>query len=589
MQKQPLFILCICFILGIFFQDWFLLKSDLIYLLLILSFLSLFIFLIKNFYIHRFRVVVLFLLFFSLGIFAHHLNSEKPKLPHLASKEMIVFKISKKLNSNEKSRRYEIEGWKEQEKFKSVLSVPKAEDEFDFQYYYKANVYVNKIEKPYSDFQFDYGKYLARKDIYFQCYLPNSFQKSKRDDLSFGEKIRQRRLEILRKLDKINISKASREFAKGIILADRTEMDKEVVKDFSKSGLVHILAISGTHMAVIFWLILVFLNPVFPPKLRNFKIIISLLLIWSFAIFIDYGSSVVRSCIMISVYYTFVLLQRKTDLLHAMALSAFIILIFDTNQLYEVGFQLSFIAVLGIFWFNQPILKHLPKAKNNFQKNFYGIFSVSIAAQIATLPLVIYYFHQYSYISIIANLIVIPFSELLIIFSLLMTFLTAFSLQFSFLNTIFDVCVTFTLKVIHFFANIDFAFFKMIPMTLPEVFSAFLILYFLRFAIVKFNVKNFSRVIYFILTFVVLRFTLNFRANKVDEILVHHYFKEVIVSIKSGDQIQFILRNDASLEKIQQYVIEPYLTSRRTSACKITSVPNSVEQIKIGGKNYDLK
>ncbi|MGA9211187.1 ComEC/Rec2 family competence protein, partial [Kaistella sp.] len=357
MHKQPLLILCICFILGILFQDCILLKINFICILLIFSFLSLFLFLIKNFFIHQFRFISLFVLFFSLGVFAHFLNSQKPKLPDLKSKENIVFKINKKLNSNEKNRRYEITVWKEKEQFLSVLSLPKSEKDLDFLHYYKAEVYINKIEKPYHDFQFDYGKYLARKEIYFQAYLPNSFQTGNRNDLTFAEKIREKRLETLSKIDHANFSKRTREFTKGIILADRTEMDYETVQDFSKSGLMHVLAISGSHMAIVFWLILLVLNPIFPPKFRKLKTIISLILIWAFAIFIDYGSSVVRSCIMISAYYIYVLLQRKPDLLHAMAVAAFAILIADTNQFFDVGFQLSFVAVFGIFWLNQPILK----------------------------------------------------------------------------------------------------------------------------------------------------------------------------------------------------------------------------------------
>lgn len=143
------------------------------------------------------------------------------------------------------------------------------------------------------------------------------------------------------------MQKRTREFTKGIILADRTEMDQETVRDFRDSGMMHILAISGSHMVIIFAVILLVLNFIVPPKYRRHKIIVALILIWCFAIFIDFGSSVVRSCIMISAYYIFILLQRKTDLLHSMALAGLIILVLNSNQLFEVGFQLSFAADLA--------------------------------------------------------------------------------------------------------------------------------------------------------------------------------------------------------------------------------------------------
>ena len=589
MYKQPLSILCVCFILGIFFQDFFTLKLNVIYPLLGISFSTLIIFLVKSFYVYRLRFVSLFLFFFFLGVYGHFLNTQKPDLPNLHFKENLVFKITKKLNSNEKNRRYEIVAWKNDKSFLAVLSVPKTHQNFDFKHYYKSIIYLQKIENPYSDFQFDYAKYLSRKHIYHQGYLGESYSAGARNTIDFSEKIMQKRLETLVKIDNTHLSKRTRELMKGIILADRTEMDKETVQDFSRSGLVHILAISGSHMAIIFWLILLVLNPIFPPKFRFYKIVISLVLIWMFAIFIDYGNSVVRSCIMISAYYIFILLQRKPDLLHAMGIAAFGILILNTNQLFDVGFQLSFLAVLGIFWFNQPVLKYLPSPKNNFQNFMVNIVSISVSAQLATLPLVVYYFHQYSFISTIANLVIIPFSEILIIFSLLMAVFISFSVEFAVLNGIYEFFVTSILEMIHVFAEVDFAFFDKIPMTLLEVIVALVLIFYLHFAILKFNTKNSLRVLYFILLFVSVRLVLNYKAKQIDEVLVHQYFDSPVISVKKGNHIQFVVSENLPLEKIEKYIINPYLTSRRMTEYQLSLVPKEIEKIKIREKDYFLR
>lgn len=588
MHKQPLLILFVCFVLGIFFQDYLFLSDRTIYILLTGGFLSLFITVVKSFYFYKFRPVLFGFLAFVIGVFIHSLHSKKPELPLLKGKETITFKITKKLNSNEKNRRYEIDAWKDKAYFKSVLSFPKTEKELNYLHYYKGEVYVNQIEKPYSDFQFDYGKYLSRKGIYFQSYLPNSLQFAKREDLVFSEKVKQRRLETLAKIDHTNLQKRTREFAKGIILADRTEMDQETVRDFRDSGMMHILAISGTHMAIIFGVILLILNFVFPPKYRRYKIVLALLLIWSFAVFIDFGNSVVRSCIMISAYYTFILLQRKTDLLHSMALAGFIILFLNSNQLFEVGFQLSFAAVFGIYWFNQPILKYLPQPKNKFQNFMVNVLSISLSAQLGTIPLVIYYFHQYSAVSIIANLVIIPFAEIVIVFSLLIVILISLNLNFSWLNVLYDELISFTLKVIHFFADADSFMQKMIPLTLLEVLLLYLLFYFLRFAIKKITIKNVAKVTYFVLIFVSLRFMLNYRAEKLDEVLVHQFFKEKIISVKEGSAVHFYCGENSNQEKIQQYIIGPYLTSRRTKNFTLTAIPKNISNIEIRGKQYEF-
>lgn len=564
--------------------------------MLIVSFLTLFLVLSRNFYIQKFKFYFLGFFFFSLGVFAYFLRNQPTRLPQFNTKDSIVFKMQKKLNSNEKNRRYEVavldcENCKDKTffPFNSVLSIPKSEEELDFQHYYKAEAYLNRVQAPQYDFSFNYQKYLARKSIYFQSYLPNSYRAAVRNDLSFSEKIRQKRLETLHKIDSAQLSPKTKEFTKGIILADRTEMDEQTVQDFSKSGLVHLLAISGSHMAIIFWLILLLLKPIFPTKLRYLQIIIALVLIWAFAVFIDYGSSVVRSCIMISVYYLYVLLQRKPDLLHAMALSAFIILIFDSNQLFDVGFQLSYAAVFGILWLNQPILKYLPKPKNNFQNFLVNVPSISLAAQIATFPLVIFYFHQYSFISLPANLVVIPFSEIIIIFSLLMTVLLAFSLQFSGLNIIYEIFVSGLLKVIHFFGNVEIAFIKNIPMGVSELVVLFVGVYYLRFLILKFNVKNIFRFLIIILLYFVLKTGFGLYYDRKKEILTHEYYQDTFVSVKENKKVVFWVRENTDLNKITKFVIDPYLTSRRTDNCEIKFLPEETEAVKINGKLYSLE
>ena len=592
MNKQPLLILWICFIFGILISEKLSLSTALVHLFLSFSFLFLVFSLLKNHFFFKIKDFVLSIFFLGLGAFAHELHNKEQVLPNFPNSSEVVFTLDKKLNSNEKNKRYEVKILKVNDEINHlglVLSVPKEEKELDFKHFYKAEIYLNKVKANAQDFGFDYQKYLGRKQIYFQGYAPNSLQVAEKENLTFSEKIKQKRLEILQNIDQAKLSDKSKEFTKGIILADRTEMDRETVEDFSKSGLVHILAISGSHMAIIFWLILLLLKPIFPARFRNFPIVISLIFIWLFAIFIDFGNSVIRSCIMITAYYFYVLLQRKPDLLHAMAISGLAILIFDTNQLFDVGFQLSFIAVFGIFWLNEPILKYLPKPKNTVQNFLVNVVSISIAAQVATLPLVIYYFHQYSLISVIANLVVIPFSEVIIIFALLMTILLGFGFDISWLNTLYDSGVQLVLKVIHFFASLDVFFFKNIPMHWSEVIVLFSMIYFLRRILTRHHLKSIIKVGFLVIIFLMLRIGFNYYENSQSEILVHEFFKEKIISVKEKDKVVFFVKNSKNLEKQKKYIIEPYLVARRVNDFKIVFVPQNVKFLVINEKNYSVE
>ena len=592
MNKQPLLILWICFIFGILISEKLSLSTALVNVFLSFSFLFLVFSFLKIHFFFKIKDFVLAIFFLGLGVFAHELHNKEQVLPNFPSSSEVVFTLDKKLNSNEKNKRYEVKILKVNDEINHlglVLSVPKEEKELDFKHFYKAEIYLNKVKANAQDFGFDYQKYLGRKQIYFQGYAPNSFQVAEKENLTLSEKIKQKRLEVLQNIDQAKLSEKSKEFTKGIILADRTEMDRETVEDFSKSGLVHILAISGSHMAIIFWLILLLLKPIFPANFRNVPIVISLIFIWLFAIFIDFGSSVIRSCIMITAYYFYVLLQRKPDLLHAMAISGLAILIFDTNQLFDVGFQLSFIAVFGIFWLNEPILKYLPKPKNNVQNFFVNVVSISIAAQVATLPLVIYYFHQYSLISVIANLVVIPFSEVIIIFALLMTILLGFGYDISWLNTLYDSGVQLVLKVIHFFASLDVFFFKNIPMHWSEVIVLFSMIYFLRRFLTRHHLKSLIKVGFLVILFLMLRIGFNYYENSQSEILVHEFFKEKIISVKEKDKVVFFVKNSKNLEKQKKYIIEPYLVARRVNDFKIVFVPQNVKFLVINEKNYSVE
>ena len=580
MNKQPLLLMLLCYVLGIFFCD--LIPTSIHQTVFLMSFALVFTMLsfFKVKILKELKNYSLGFLFFSVGVFSHYWHSKKSEIPNFQGKQTVVFQINKKLNSNKKYRKYEVLAKTEKNEINAILYVPKEEKQLDFKNYYQTKVYINKVESPKNDFQFDYAKYLARKGIYYQSFATDEILEAPKKTLTISEKIRQKRLEILNTIDGSKLPKREREFLKGIILADRTEMDAEMVSDFSKSGLVHFLAISGTHLAIIFWLILYLLKPIFPAKFRKIPIVLSLLFIWSFTIFIDYGSSVVRSCLMITAYYSFVLLQRKPDLLHAMAIAGFAILIFDTHQVFDVGFQLSFIAVFGIFWLNTPILKNLPRPKNKIQDFLFNVVSMSLAAQMATLPLVIFYFHQYSFLSIVANVIIVPFSEIIIIFSLLMTVLFAFKLEFSWLSFIYEKLVDFLLKSIHFFADQDWFFIKNIPLNWVELIILFVVIFLLR-GLFLHQSKTMLRFLGIALLFFMVRIIVDFYQFKKTETLVVENFNQKTIIQKEGNRAIFWVDKKSNNEMLKRFIIEPYITSRRIERYEIKVDPKGFSEVKI--------
>ncbi len=525
---------------------------------------------------------------FCLGIFVFKMQQYEAPNIALNKKENLYFSLNKKLNSTSKNRRYEVVFYKNNSEFNAVITVPKDQSELNFSHFYEAEVSLQKTEKPYADFIFNYQKYLARKNIFYLAYLPGNIKQSTKKSLSVSEKIKNERLKILTRISTSSLSVKSASFLKGIILADRTELDTETVSDFQNSGLIHLLAISGTHIGIIFAVIYFIFLKIFPVKFRNYAIILSLIFIWSFAVFIGLGNSVVRSCIMISTYMIYLLLKRKPDLLHALSLAGLIILISSPQQFFEVGFQLSFCAVLGIYWLNKPLVELLPHSKYSALNFLKSIFVITIAAQLSTLPLVIFYFHQFSFISIIANLVVIPLAEIIITFSLFLAIILGLNFNIIWLNSIYDFMILKLLKLIHWFASLDFAMTRNIDLNLLEITFLFISIYSFGILVRKISWKNTFNFAFTFLLFIFVRIIFNFQQYQKSEVITHTYFKQNLLSIKKGDEVLFLLPENSDTEKLEKYIINPYLTVRRTQKYKIKYFPKNTNLILINKKAYPL-
>ena len=587
MNKQPLFVCTLGFILGICFQDHFNLSQLWVISGIVLGVILFGLGSIKNLFFDKIKSIFLLFLFFSLGNFIHFLNSKPEQLPTLAKNKPIniVFKLEQKLNSNEKNRRYEIQILNFKNPFSAVISIPKNQQELNFLHIYNTKAYLNPTEKPQHDFQFNYQKYLARQKIFVQGYIPNEISVIPKTELSITDRIKHQRWILLNRIELSSLQPQNKALLKGIILADRTEIDKEIIQNFTRTGLIHILAISGSHMAIIFLLILFFLKPIFSVKYRNIPIYLSLLAIWAFAILIDYGNSVMRSCIMISIYYIMIFLQRKPDLLHSIALSALLILTWDTHQLFNIGFQFSFMAVLGIFWLYQPIIQLFGKVKNHILRFTLNSFALSFFPQLAVIPLVIYYFHQFSWLSIFINTISIFISQAFIIFSFIICILFGFNLAVDEILNIYDLSASFFLNMIAFFSRWDFSFLQNIPLNFIELSILLFIVYFLREIFVRPNLKIFLKSLFLGLLFVLTRICYNFYWEQKDEVLSHSFYQQNLISVKKGKHITFILSETINQSKAQEFIINPYFSSRRAEFLEIKILPKGTK-LKINNSFY---
>jgi competence protein ComEC len=210
------------------------------------------------------------------------------------------------------------------------------------------------------------------------------------------------------------LSKKELGVAQALLIGYRDNLDKDLQQTYSNTGIVHVLAISGMHLGLIFWLLnfcLCFLDK--NQKTRLLKSIIVLTIIWVFALLTGASGSVMRAAVMFTFMQAANLIHRKPSIYNALAASAFVMMVYHPFILADVGFQLSYIAVIGIVALQKYIYNWI-YVKNWWLKKIWNLMAVSIAAQIVAAPICMFYFHQFPNYFLLANLIAIPLSTVVL-------------------------------------------------------------------------------------------------------------------------------------------------------------------------------
>lgn len=271
---------------------------------------------------------------------------------------------------------------------------------------------INNFGTPYS---FDYKAYLKNKRIYRQVYLSTENWKATNIEskslLISAEQLREKLLTIYRSH---NLGHNETEILSALTLGYKRDLEPETKRIFSAAGAMHILAVSGLHVGIIYILITFILGYLRKQKAgKVIFVIAAILLLWVYAFITGLSPSVLRASTMFSILIIGDNIQRKANIYNSLAASALFLLLLNPNNLFEVGFQLSYCAVFGIV-FLQAKFAGLWPVKNRILKFFWNLFCVSVAAQIVTFPLSAFYFNQFPVYFGITNLIVIPAAMALI-------------------------------------------------------------------------------------------------------------------------------------------------------------------------------
>ncbi|MBF9255149.1 ComEC family competence protein [Pontibacter sp. 172403-2] len=262
--------------------------------------------------------------------------------------------------------------------------------------------------------QFDYGAYLANRNIFYRQFLQaHEYVKLGSEP---GNPVLYLSIRWRRQLEQLLREKipARREYAisSALILGVTDELDNAIKAAYINTGTMHVLSVSGLHVGLIYGvMMLVLVHFRRTPRQRLLAAIVAILGLWFYAFMTGLSPSVLRSVVMFTLVTVALASGRRTNIYNTLAIAAFALLLYNPYFLLNVGFQLSFLAVLGIVYF-QPRFYRLLAFDNQLLNKLWLFFTVSLAAQLVTLPLGLLYFHQFPVYFWLANMVVVPLSTL---------------------------------------------------------------------------------------------------------------------------------------------------------------------------------
>lgn len=309
---------------------------------------------------------------------------------------------------------------------------------------------------------FDYKRYCLFHAITGQVYLkPDEFELLQNKNSSWlNSSLFYLRDLTIQTLQRYIPEPKEQGVAEALLIGYREDLDKDLVQAYSNTGVVHIIAISGLHIGMIY----AALVAIFTLFKRNrftsiVKPIIILLIIWAFTLIAGAVPSIMRSAVMFSFIVVGDCFRLKTNMYNTLAASAFCMLVANPFVLWDVGFLLSYTAVISIVTF-QKYIYNLLYIQNKLLNKIWALCSVTLSAQILTLPIVIFYFHQLPSYFLITNLLVVPLSGLVLAGEVILLCLAPLTILATLLGAVIQALIKFMNTFIEFISSLPFAVLK---------------------------------------------------------------------------------------------------------------------------------
>tara|TARA_R110002124_G_scaffold99337_1_gene245337 strand:- start:71143 stop:73176 length:2034 start_codon:yes stop_codon:yes gene_type:complete len=421
---------------------------------------------------------------------------------------------------------------------------------------------LKEIPKPLNPNQFDYSKYMQTLGVYHEFKLSDKSIVTRQLGITTLKGLAGRlRDYLITKLQKTEITGNQRAILQALVLGEKRDITKELYQNYAAAGAVHILAVSGLHVGILFLLLSKLLSGIkrlkYGSVLHSALIVISL---WGFAFVTGLSPSVTRSVTMFLFFAFASMLNRQTSTVNTLFLSYLLLLLINPLWLLHVGFQLSYLAVLSIIII-QPKLSKYYRPKFKIVRIFWDVTTVSFAAQIGLAPLTLYYFHQFPGLFFLTNLVVIPVLSILLSGGILVVLLAGFEILPNWFARSYNEIIKYLNSFIKWVADQEAFLFSEIHFSIPKLFGSYLLIISLLLLWERFSVQRFimTLICIFILNGIYIQDKHHTAQN---EFVVFHKSRKTILAYKHNGKIE-IFGRDTTSKIVNTFPVKDYKTAQQ--------------------------
>ncbi len=518
----------------------------------------------------------------SLGMYvvamAMATNLENHYSQHDFEKERVWhLKVREVLKPNPFSQRYvtKVLSWDEENVIgKLLLSLPV--DSIGSKLRVDDEIHVlstaEAIRPPLNPHQFDYKDYLRKQAIYHQIRTTqNAVILDSNPSHTLLGLASNAREHIISKLKKERFGVEELSVIQALLLGQRDDISESTYTDYKNAGAVHILAVSGLHVGILLLLLQFLLSPLERfPKGKTLKLLLVVLLLWSYAFVAGLSPSIVRAVTMFSFLAYAMHLNRPTNSFNIIALSMLFILLIQPLFLFQVGFQMSYAAVFAIVWV-YPKLQRFWFPENVIVRKVWQLLSVSVAAQLGVLPISLFYFHQFPALFFVSNLLIIPFLGLILGMGILIIALSLLNQLPAFLVEGYNWVIKMMNSIVNWVARKEGFIIKDIPFDSVQLVLGYLTIIFLVVFLSRPKRKTALLLFGGILTLQAWGIWNQFELKHKESLILVHKSQNTILLHQTGDILQIYTQDTLNVDRI----VNDYSVAERIQQLSKNQLQNS--------------